>query len=618
MTYRNGPVPESILHGGPPARDILYRDVAKWYLWKPRNKVKDINAHWKRRIRFGIKVVGRIRHVSPTMECKELFHLRLLLNTKRGPTSFEDLRTIDGVTYTTFHEAAFAMGLVEDDREWEIVMEESSVVASSSQMRSLFVIILTHGMPMNPSFLWDKYKNSMSEDFMMKRVHRNPSLDREVIEDDYNLALLDIESQLQVFPKSRTTDYNLPATKEPPVPVEMDSNSEIRNALSFDPDVEKSKMKEFVDEFNDEQRGSFDEINQSVIDGSGKCFFLDGAGGCGKTYVAKALIHATRSRRQIAIACASSGIASTLLPKGQTAHSAFSIPIEGLNPDSTCNITGLSGKAKLIRRIALIVWDEAFMVHRHGFEATSRTLQHLRNDKKTAFGGITVLILGDLRQTLPVLPKASRVQIVDSCLTRSRLWKSFKRLTLQINMRVMTTCIEDRQKLLDYDNFLIKLGDGKILSDETGGIQLPSQFSLPPNDPRGIVKWVYGDKPRPLPVVGRCPRNQYKRILKENIEYYKDKAILCPKNEDVDKLNETIMKTLPGEGQVYLSADAVSIGDVNSDEGLHVTTEFLNSINLSGLPPHVLTVKVGVVMMLLRNLNPKKGYVMGPEFSLHP
>ena len=36
---------------------------------------------------------------------------------------------------------------------------------------------------------------------------------------------------------------------------------------------------------------------------------------------------------------------------------------------------------------------------------------------------------------------------------------------------------------------------------------------------------------------------------------------------------------------MYISADTVIIGNVNSYGGLYVTTEFLNSINLSGLPP---------------------------------
>ena len=63
-------------------------------------------------------------------------------------------------------------------------------------------------------------------------------------------------------------------------------------------------------------------------------------------------------------------------------------------------------------------------------------------------------------------------------------------------------------------------------------------------------------------------------------------AILFPKNVDLDRLNKDTLRALPGEGNVYLSADAVIIVDVNSDEGFYVTTEFLKSINLSGLSPH--------------------------------
>jgi len=76
------------------------------------------------------------------------------------------------------------------------------------------------------------------------------------------------------------------------------------------------------------------------------------------------------------------------------------------------------------------------------------------------------------------------------------------------------------------------------------------------------------------------------------------------------------MSTLPGEGETYFSADQVNIGEVNSDSGLHVTTEFLNNINVSGLPPHQLTVKVGSIMMLLRNLNPKKGLCNGTRLLI--
>ena len=122
------------------------------------------------------------------------------------------------------------------------------------------------------------------------------------------------------------------------------------------------------------------------------------------------------------------------------------------------------------------------------------------------------------------------------------------------------------------------------------------EFSDPVN-----ISGLYDDRPDPLPDKNTCSTDEYIRSLNENIDYdyYSNKVILCPKNVDVDKMNEEMMKLLPGLPQCYRSADKIPVGDVNSEQGLHVTTEFLNTINLSGLPPHLLTVKVGVVMMSL-------------------
>ena len=88
-------------------------------------------------------------------------------------------------------------------------------------------------------------------------------------------------------------------------------------------------------------------------------------------------------------------------------------------------------------------------------------------------------------------------------------------------------------------------------------------------------------------------------------------VIKKPKNTDVARLNE---ETLPGEENVYRSADFPPDGEADeSTKGLYVTAEFLNSISLSGLPPHLLTIKVGCVMMLLRNLNPKRDRNKNPH-----
>ncbi|XP_032690659.1 uncharacterized protein LOC116853632 [Odontomachus brunneus] len=74
----------------------------------------------------------RMYSVSPTQ--LELFHLRLLLLTVKGATSFEDLRTVNGEIYPTFTATCLALGLIEDDEEWmramdEVVMDDATITS---------------------------------------------------------------------------------------------------------------------------------------------------------------------------------------------------------------------------------------------------------------------------------------------------------------------------------------------------------------------------------------------------------------------------------------------------------------------------------------------------------
>jgi ATP-dependent DNA helicase PIF1 len=45
---------------------------------------------------------------------------------------------------------------------------------------------------------------------------------------------------------------------------------------------------------------------------------------------------------------------------------------------------------------------------------------------------------------------------------------------------------------------------------------------------------------------------------------------------------------------------------VEADEAVHYPTEFLNSLDLPGMPPHVLQFKIGVTIIMLRNINQPK------------
>ena len=101
-----------------------------------------------------------------------------------------------------------------------------------------------------------------------------------------------------------------------------------------------------IETLNAEQSYGFNEILAHVVNKKGKDFFVDGPGGTGKTYLYKALLAKVCSLGEIAIATATSGIAASIMPGGQTAHSRFKIPIK-LGDNSICNFTKQSGTAIL-------------------------------------------------------------------------------------------------------------------------------------------------------------------------------------------------------------------------------------------------------------------------------
>ena len=147
----------------------------------------------------------------------------------------------------------------------------------------------------------------------------------------------------------------------------------------FDPIEEGRKASNWYEMLNTEQTAAFHRITNAISsDDEQKLFFIDAPGGCGKTFLYNTVLSHVRSRDQIAIAVASSGIAADLLGGGQTAHSMFKIPIP-IQDDSTCSITRQSHLAHKIRSASLVVWDEAHMMDRRVFKCVSRSMFDLLN-----------------------------------------------------------------------------------------------------------------------------------------------------------------------------------------------------------------------------------------------
>jgi len=81
-------------------------------------------------------------------------------------------------------------------------------------------------------------------------------------------------------------------------------------------------------------------------------------------------------------------------------------------------------------------------------------------------------------------------------------------------------------------------------------------------------------------------------------EWLRERAILAVKNNDVNVINFCIQDAILGKTTRFKSIDTV----MNQDEDINYPTEFLNSFYLPVMPPYILTLKIGVPIILLRNI----------------
>ncbi len=113
--------------------------------------------------RVGAPVVTQLISVSP--RSGELFYLRALL-LHRPAYSFSDLRSVHGTEYPTFHQAATALGLFDNETEAEQALGEAvDSYCSPAQLRFLFSQILLN-VPASAVELFRSFQEQLSADYI--------------------------------------------------------------------------------------------------------------------------------------------------------------------------------------------------------------------------------------------------------------------------------------------------------------------------------------------------------------------------------------------------------------------------------------------------------------------
>lgn len=537
------------------ARQYLYQEIPVHYTWNASRRT------WSRRQRqLTYETLARMYVVNPLD--RDRFYLRLLLLHKRGPQCFRDMRKVDGVEHPTYAAAAVAMGLVEDDRAMLACMAESATLDTPVQLRYLFVTMILHCEITNPLALYQASEPHMLQDFN----HRLRDIDRA------RAACLDtINRMLRGHGKS-LADYGLPL---PDVTLlEEDPDDDMFGAI--DAAVRWAVQ---LDNLNDEQRTVFNWVMAAVDDNRNvsKVFYVDGPGGTGKTTLYGCLIWSLRTQGRSVLSVAFTGIAASLMDGGMTVHSTFGLPFGTLNDDSTSTITLQSLRAQRIRDAALIVWDEAPMSPGLQLTVVNRLLQDIMGSE-LPFGGKPVLFAGDFRQILPVVRRGTRSDIVRSSIKYNSLWRNLTQFNLTRNMRADNDA--------DFATWLLQLGSGQLpaVDGVQDTVEIPRDMVC---EVANLIDFVF---PQRMSLV--------------NVNEFARKIILCPRNDECRQVNNTVLQRIDGVHRTYTAIDTVVVDD--PDEVANYPTEFLNTLEPDGLPPYNLTLKVGSIVMLLRNLDSKR------------
>jgi len=211
------------------------------------------------------------------------------------------------------------------------------------------------------------------------------------------------------------------------------------------------------------------------------------------------------------------------------------------------------------------------------------------------FGGKKFIIGGDFRQCLPVVLRGKRADIINASIKSSYLWNNIKSFSLSTNMRLSS------EQNLEYSKLLMNIGNGTekktTINQFNDFITLPDSIWMPLN-PNNLFNEIYEEF----------------QINFSNPEYLNSRAILCPLNSQTDQINELATSLLPEAPTTYLSYD--SIIDENNGNNLIFNIEYLNTLQISGLPSHKLDLKVHQPIILIRNLSNANGLCNGTRLMI--
>ncbi|KNF01900.1 hypothetical protein PSTG_05017 [Puccinia striiformis f. sp. tritici PST-78] len=560
--------------GNVPARSLLYQDIPTYFWWDTTTR------SWLRR-KTKSNTVGRVFSVH--FLAGEKFYIRVLLMHSKGATGFRDLRTTCGVRSGTFKEACTVRGLLVDDALYATTLKEASTARTGYELAQLFAIMCVHSPPADPQGLFDQHFFNFTDDAARLDINRRDS--RQLRPDERRVVgLFRLEGMLESMGSS-LEGCGMKVTKEEKALLksmqEERTPSESNNSLN-------RRIADNRKSFNAAQLVFFNKARNVLSSSHGALLYLDGPGGTGKTYLLNTIIDYADYKNIQRIVVASSGVAALLLKGGQTAHSGFKILIDPA-PKSECPIDDDATVAQSLKAVRFIVWDEIVTIHKNAIEAVDLTLKRLCRSSEP-FGG----------KILPVVKYNEYPASYAATVKSSYLWSAIQSFALIENMRLSAALRKPNNEAnVRFSASLLRLGEGTGQTVDRDLVELCDinlrSVDTPQEGNLKLIQFVYPD------LVEKANADE-----EVNAVYLNERCILAPLNSDVKRINEQVLARLGGKEVVLTSIDTPD------PEGFdNLPEESLNKLSIAGLPEHIIKLKVGMPVVVTRNLRIGNGICNG-------
>jgi hypothetical protein len=520
--------------------------------------------------------LARIHDIPPSHG--EVFYLRTLLQ-HRPYCSHEDARTVDGVQYETYQEAATELGLFANEKEAEYALLEGiQNLKTPRQLRLLFVHLLVNDCIPTPMLLWENIAHHLAFDHTLR--HQN------IVGVGIEYALRELGDMLSQHGKS-LSNYNLP---EPSV-----HGREVEHEMTrwnANPEALSARANTAIMQFNDEKWAIYNDVIGSLAGGKSLHIFVDGKAGTGKTHLLNVICNKVRSLGRIVLPTAAAAFAAQHYAGGRTTHSAFKvcfthyhntilanvqlqIPVNDNNEMLESPIQPHDPRGELIRLAGVIMSDEAPMLNKAALACVDDTCRRVMQVDEI-FGGKIFILSGDFRQTCPVVRKGSKAQVIDASIRSWPFWDQMKIYHLTIPHR--------NARDPEFQRWVDSIGDGAGPEVSLSMLHRVENFE-------DVLNFVY-------------PAH----ILADPLRCIKC-SILAPTHRQVDQYNDTILKQIYGPQRTYMASD--SLKEITA-AGMALPSSVLDYAAKQtppGLPPHTLRIKIGGIYRLIRNFSVDRGLV---------